>query len=81
MGAMSPKPTTYGWQINDFDDGGPLPLGESEGFPFPTVEEALEDARGNFDEYSGAKAIYIFKEPGGSYDDLIATKGRKETIV
>lgn len=54
----------YGYEISLVDDGGPYVLTESEGYTFTTIEDAIEDARGFFDEIEDAEIVQVFAEPG-----------------
>lgn len=67
----APMQARYVWMIGLVDDGGPYILGDSEDDSFPTIEEAVEDAKAVFDEYEGAEIIQVFKYPGTSYDYLV----------
>lgn len=62
----------YAWTINQRDGGGPFVIGESEDRWFDSIEEAVEDAKGVWQDYDGPEFIQVFEEPATSYDLLVA---------
>lgn len=73
---MSETPTEssrFAWIVALVDDGGPFALAESdEDEWFPTIDAAIESAKGLFEDIDEAEIIQVFEHPGTSYTNLVA---------